>query len=145
MRNNQHHGSLDQLYILHLPALRQRHVSLDQQGRGGHVSSGHVIFPVWMKARDPDLLSQDAFCTVFVCYSCCFYNSINMMLFCHPIVSELSIMCCWLSSALFAISDPKYGPRQTIILQMAHGQQAANGMFVLIKCLDLETRKRYRK
>ena len=67
------------------------------------------------------------------------------MLFCHPIVSELSIMCCWLPSALFAISDPKYGPRQTIILQMAHGQQAANGMFVLIKCLDLETRKRYRK
>ena len=69
------------------------------------------------------------------------------MLFCHPIVSELSIMysIMLVSLPLFAISDPKYGPRQTITLQMAHGQQAANGMFVLIKCLDLETRKKNRK
>ena len=87
------------------------------------------------KTCDPDL---NAFCTVFVCLCyCCFYNSINMMLFCHPIVSERCIMC----GALF-LQFPilNMGTGQTvIILQMAHGQQPANGMFVLINCLDFES------
>ena len=62
------------------------------------------------------------------------------MLFCHPIVSELCIMC----RALFrSLQYPLLNmvPGQTvIILQMARGQQPANGMIVLINCLNSQFR-----
>ena len=109
--NNQHHGSLDQLYFLHLPAVRSGHVPLDQQGRGRHVSSGHVmmiiLFPVVILHVTQISMHFVPYCLCLCCY-CCFYNSINMMLFCHPIVSELCIMC----QALFRSLQfpPKYGP-----------------------------------
>ena len=143
--NTQHYRSLYQLYFLHLPAVRSGHVPLDQQGRGGHVSSGHVtIIPFPVMILHVTQISVNAFCTVpclCLCCYCCFYNSINMMLFCHPIVSELCIMC----RALFrSLQFPLLNmvPGQTvIILQMARGQQPANGMFVLINCLAIERRR----
>ena len=108
----QHYGSLYQLYFLHLPAVRSGHVPLDQQGRGRHVSSGHVImiilFPVViLHVTQISMHFVPSSCLCLCCY-CCFYNSINMMLFCHPIVSELCIMC----QALFRSLQfpPKYGP-----------------------------------